>query len=675
MNLKPISAFLCIFFFANILFAQEKTPVKFGKISVADFDISQQKYDSGAAAVVIADVGFTRFEGNEKNSFSLSFTHFRRVKVINKNGFDIATVEIPLYKNGKDEEKLINLKAYTYNLENGKIETVKLDDKSVFTDQAQKNYTIKKFTFPALKEGSIIEFSYTQTSDFLFNLQPWAFQGGYPRLWTEYEVVIPEYFNYVTLTQGYQPFAINTKNSVKERYSININSSTERSEIVNLEPIATDSRFVMKNVPALKEENYTTTLANHIAKIEFQLSNYQFPNGMVHDVMGNWLRLNQSLLEDNQFGASLNSNNGWMSDDVKSITNGAVGKLEKARKIFAFLRDNFSCTDHESKEMKGNTSLKDVFKNKSGNDAEINLLLTAMLLHEDIQAYPVILSKREHGKTNEFYPLLNRFDYVITMATIDGTNYFLDASQPKLGFGHLPKYCYNGHARIISKDPQPPVFFEADSMAEHKMTSVFISSDSQSLNNLSGSMQSYYGDFESYDLRNKLSKRSDKDFFNEFKSTTSGDITIMNGRIDSLAQLDNPVAIQYDFILKNVFGDDMVYFNPMLGEAYKENPFKALERKYPVEMPYTSDEIYTLNMQTPDGYEVAELPKSAKVLLNETEGFFEYLVVKDDNTIQLRSRIKLNKANFMPEDYNTLRDFFAFVVKKQSEQIVFKKKK
>ena len=246
---------------------------------------------------------------------------------------------------------------------------------------------------------------------------------------------------------------------MKERYSININSSTERSEIVNLEPIATDSRFVMKNVPALKEENYTTTLANHIAKIEFQLSNYQFPNGMVHDVMGNWLRLNQSLLEDNQFGASLNSNNGWMSDDVKSITNGAVGKLEKARKIFAFLRDNFSCTDHESKEMKGNTSLKDVFKNKSGNDAEINLLLTAMLLHEDIQAYPVILSKREHGKTNEFYPLLNRFDYVITMATIDGTNYFLDASQPKLGFGHLPKYCYNGHARIISKDPQPPVFF------------------------------------------------------------------------------------------------------------------------------------------------------------------------------------------------------------------------
>jgi hypothetical protein len=41
----------------------------------------------------------------------------------------------------------------------------------------------------------------------------------------------------------------------------------------------------------------------------------------------------------------------------------------------------------------------------------------------------------------------------------------------------------------------------------------------------------------------------------------------------------------------------------------------------------------------------------------------------------MRSRIKLTKANFKPEDYGTLREFFAFIVKKQSEQIVFKKKK
>jgi hypothetical protein len=92
-------------------------------------------------------------------------------------------------------------------------------------------------------------------------------------------------------------------------------------------------------------------------------------------------------------------------------------------------------------------------------------------------------------------------------------------------------------------------------------------------------------------------------------------------------------------------------------------------------MAHARDEVYTLTMEIPKGYVVDELPKSAKVLLNTDEGFFEYLIVKDESQIQFRSRIKLVKANYGPEDYATLRDFFAYIVKKQSEQIVFKKKK
>jgi len=82
-----------------------------------------------------------------------------------------------------------------------------------------------------------------------------------------------------------------------------------------------------------------------------------------------------------------------------------------------------------------------------------------------------------------------------------------------------------------------------------------------------------------------------------------------------------------------------------------------------------------LNLDIPTGYELEELPKSAQVTLNDDEGTFQFLVGKNDNMIQFKSVIKLNKATFQPEDYNSLRDFFALVVKKQSEQIVFKKKK
>ncbi len=39
----------------------------------------------------------------------------------------------------------------------------------------------------------------------------------------------------------------------------------------------------------------------------------------------------------------------------------------------------------------------------------------------------------------------------------------------------------------------------------------------------------------------------------------------------------------------------------------------------------------------------------------------------------MRVHLKFNKAIFPGREYPTLRDFFAFVVKKESEQIVFKK--
>jgi len=42
--------------------------------------------------------------------------------------------------------------------------------------------------------------------------------------------------------------------------------------------------------------------------------------------------------------------------------------------------------------------------------------------------------------------------------------------------------------------------------------------------------------------------------------------------------------------------------------------------------------------------------------------------------IQMRCRLRLNKAWFPAEDYASLRDFFTYVVKKENETIVLKKK-
>jgi hypothetical protein len=115
-------------------------------------------------------------------------------------------------------------------------------------------------------------------------------------------------------------------------------------------------------------------------------------------------------------------------------------------------------------------------------------------------------------------------------------------------------------------------------------------------------------------------------------SSLSNDVAVGELQIDSLNNYDEPLHIQYNIDLKDFGSEDIVYFSPLLVEAYKDNYFKSAERKYPVEMPFTFDETYVLNMQVPKGYVVDEIPKSARVAMNDNDGYFEYLVDVADNT-------------------------------------------
>ncbi len=83
--------------------------------------------------------------------------------------------------------------------------------------------------------------------------------------------------------------------------------------------------------------------------------------------------------------------------------------------------------------------------------------------------------------------------------------------------------------------------------------------------------------------------------------------------------------------------------------------------------------MYVLNMEIPNGYKVDELPKSARIDLNGGSGRYEYSIQSSGNSIQFISKLVMKKTFFLPEDYQTLRDFFADIVKKQGEMIIFKK--
>src|SRR5690606_38156787 len=73
----------------------------------------------------------------------------------------------------------------------------------------------------------------------------------------------------------------------------------------------------------------------------------------------------------------------------------------------------------------------------------------AMLQEAGLDADPVLVSTREHGKVYKGTPMLNKFNYVIAHVNLGGKSVLLDATDPLLPAGMLPMRSLNGEGRLI----------------------------------------------------------------------------------------------------------------------------------------------------------------------------------------------------------------------------------
>jgi transglutaminase-like putative cysteine protease len=668
--LKQSAILICFTFFSGIAFCQKEADFKFGNVGAKDFDVSATIVSPDDAAVILYEAGYTHFAGNKKGWFDYVYTCTRRIKIINKKAFDLATVTIPLYSNNDDNEVLSDVKAATYNLTNGNVTSQVLGKGDIFSEKEDKNITIKKFTLPGIQEGSIFEYTYTVTSPYLFILPSWRFQSAeYPVLWSEYKVVIPTTLTYVSIRQGFNSFYIHTSSEGREMYRVTKpvdNYLSAQGEILSVNAITNNFRWVEKDVQPFKSESYVSSPENYVDKIEFQLSGTY--NGDTQSAVWNtWQDACKDFLDDDDFQAATSHDYGWIKDIPGSAN--PQNNLDAAKEIYYYLQNNY--TLDETAGVLRPTNLFDVYKKQKGSVRGINLLLVAMLNNKGIYAQPVMLSTKENGFLNPNYPVRDKFDYLICRATIDGQTYLLDATDPLLGFGKLPVKCFNGYARVIDASRPDSLYLLSDSLKETTVSTLFLSNDDNG--QVSGAYKTTLGEFQSRDIRRTLTATNKDDYFKRFGKAYSFDVNISNAAIDSLDQKETPIGIHYNLSFK--LEGDVIYFNPIAtgDDMITENPFKAAQRSYPVEMPFMQDKTYIFSMQVPAGYKVDELPKSARVILNDNQGSFEYLIQQSNDQIQMRYHLKLNKATFEPEDYETLRNFYAAIVEKESEQIVFKK--
>lgn len=396
---------LTLFLLPAAVNAQPDPPnMSFGNVTPETFAPAVYPLDSNANAVFLFDHGQISYDPNYRsNGYCVVYERHVRFRILNKNALGLSTLTVSAFHRKNTETYIDEIKAATYNLEEGKIVVTKLDKGSLFKDK-NSNYDIEKLAFPNVKEGSVVEYMFRIVYPGFGFIPEWEFQQGYPVLWSQYEVTVPAMFDYFVRNQGYRPFTVDTTLVSAASFYIGFLGGAHGV----FDGPAVHRIWALQNIPPLeKAEPYTTTLRNHVQKVSFQLSAIRYDN-YSKTFRTTWPQITAELLRNANFGDGLTDKNHWLDDGLQKIATKDDHSLENAKKLYAFVRDQFTCTGERGVYL--SQPVRKTWEDHKGAIPDINLLLTTIYRHEGFEASPVLLSTRDHGYPVEGFPLLNDYN-------------------------------------------------------------------------------------------------------------------------------------------------------------------------------------------------------------------------------------------------------------------------
>ena len=249
-------------------FAQHK--LKRNNITWEELRQTHYVGDSTAPAAILSDVGRTIFTHVDGQGFRVHHTRTVKIKIYSTEGLPWGDVRIGYYDGGYQQEIVTDIAGVTYNEENGQIARTELDQDAIYQDDFSKHGRVKKFALPKVRAGSVIEYTYTVVSPYLFNLREWQFQYEIPVQYSELSARIPAFYEYSIIYHGYAPLAVNEAEVDRNE------SRLGRYTYNNVR-----YRWVAENLPAFNDESFISSKDDYLARLTFQLAKENFPGRKV----------------------------------------------------------------------------------------------------------------------------------------------------------------------------------------------------------------------------------------------------------------------------------------------------------------------------------------------------------------------------------------------------------
>lgn len=638
------------------LFAQKQKKVKFGKIDKAQVEMTEYEADPDAEAVILYEKQRTSFD-NGSDGLVITYDVHRRVKILTTSAEDYANVEISYIAYNKNES-IVGMKAISHNMEDGQLVSQKMERSAIFNEAVNEFVNTISFAVPNAKEGTVIEYSYRKISKRIGTIPPWYFQHEIPVMHSELSVNLPYGFNYQRMYRG-EPIA-----------TLTISEETYRPDW--MEETGYRYRYVAKDVPAMKEEPYTTSIYNFVGRLQFELQGIHLPRyGIIKDYNTTWRQLDETCQKSSSFSSYLANANylekmkTWIgnNDSPDAFLGAAAG----------YIRANYPWNGNRG--IYPSDRLRELEIGEKVNGASMNVLFVGLARMAGFEAYPVLISTRKHGAVQSIYPLLDQFNHTIAKISTEEGYFLVDLTDPFCPLGTLPFADLNSIGLVLDGSGSKWVKVNTNQKFEGETRGNFtLSADGTLDGNLTfidkgyqaiGWRKEYYStdEDESAYIKERL--------LEELPSAE-----MENLKVENMDSIRNPLKTSCDLVINDYVNatGDYLYIQPMLFETQEENPFKLEERSYPVEFGANISHRTTIVLSLPEGYEIETLPEPTRVVLPEKGASFTYQIQSIGGMVQAMSVLDINQTMFSSEEYPNIRAFYDYVVKKHGEQIVLKKK-
>jgi hypothetical protein len=590
---------------------------------------------------------YRQVDRNDQESHEYNYV---RIKILTEEGRKYADVEIPFFKESGD---IRNIKARTIRPD-GTIAGFdgKIYEKTIVKARGLK-YLAKTFTLPDVQVGSIIEYHYMKS-------------------WDQYI-----YFKTSQWLISDELFTKSARFSLKELSDYAIRWSWPTGLPAGTSPPKNEHGLIhleTQNVPAFQIEDYMPPENEIKYRVEFiytQENDEKDPekfwrkegkkyNDRVENFAGKRKAMEQAL-------AQIVSPNDPPETKLQKI----YARVQQIRNL-SYEAEKTQQEEKRAKQ-KDTNNVEDVWKHGYGDGREIDWLYLALVRAAGMEAYPVLISRRNEYFFNPGVMNPNELNDNVVLVKLNGKDVYCDPGTKFTPLGLLPwsetavkglRLDKDGGSWVTTSLPQSSVSrierkadlrLRDDGTLEGKLTIAF------------SGLEALYRRIEQRNEDEASRKKFLEDQVREY-IPVGVDVELTN-KPDWESSTEKMVA-EYDLKVPGwASGAGRRALLPVgLFSATEKHLFDHANRVHPIYFYYPSAKIDDVTIDLPLGWQVSSLPPVQN--LDAKAALYNLKVENNKGTLHLTRRLNMDLLMIEVKLYPALRNFFQVVRTGDEQQIV-----